>query len=314
MKEKIKFFIILLIFLVVKQTDSTKNKEKTEKEKIHQPWDKIQKEHSIKFINWIFKYYGIDEEIISEKNSELTTLKGGKQNADFVGKSKYGHDVNVEFQTNKPQKKDLKRFRKYAHEIDEKYDLGVETYVLSVEKCPKKEYCLKYGSKNRFHVRMINFEDMETTKILNTIESKIQTNKKLNEEDLLFLKVGFITLKEIDTFELLLKLTKITNNIKELPKSEIDEIKFAHGTFANHLLTDEEYKKIMEEIRMNYPNILTERYETGEKNGFKNGFEKGEENRKKIVAKKLLKTGMNIEDISEISELPLETIKQLKTN
>ena len=65
---------------------------------------------------------------------------------------------------------------------------------------------------------------------------------------------------------------------------------------------------------MNYLNILTGRFETGLKDGFKNGFKKGEENRKKIVAKKLLKTGMNIEDVSEISELPLETIKQLKTN
>ena len=61
---------------------------------------------------------------------------------------------------------------------------------------------------------------------------------------------------------------------------------------------------------MNYPNILTERYETGEKDGLK----KGEENRKKIVAKNLLKKGTNIEDVSKLSELPLETIKQLKTN
>ena len=65
---------------------------------------------------------------------------------------------------------------------------------------------------------------------------------------------------------------------------------------------------------MNYPNILTERYETGFKNGFKKGFKKGKENRKKIVAKKLLKTGMSIEDVSKVSELPLETIKLLKTN
>ena len=65
---------------------------------------------------------------------------------------------------------------------------------------------------------------------------------------------------------------------------------------------------------MNYLNILTGRFATGLQDGFKNGFKKGEENRKKIVAKNLLKKCTNIEDVSKLSELPLETIKQLKTN
>lgn len=303
MNKKIKTIIMIILILLVNPTKSNKNKENQSQKKIDKPWDKIQKEYAIKFVNWIFKYYEIDEEVISEKNSELTTLKDGGLIADFVGESKHGYNVNIEFQTNKPKSEDMIRFAKYALAIKNKYKKGVRTYVLSREKSQDDCY-LNIGPDNKFRVIMINFKYLETNKILNKIEEKVKNNKQLNEDDLLFLKVGFITSTDEDTYQLLMKLTEITNKIQNITQNEINDMKIAHAIFAQHLLEKEQYEKIMEMISMR-KNVFEERYEKGR--------EDGKEEEKKDIAKTLLENGTNPKEVSKITKLPLKTIQVLMT-
>lgn len=88
-----------------------------------------------------------------------------------------------------------------------------------------------------------------------------------------------------------------------------EEIKEAKVTLRE--LSEEESKQQIAELREKYILDTKDIFETGIEKGIENGIEKGISNEKINIAKKLLKINMPIKQISEITGLSEEKIKEL---
>ena len=74
----------------------------------------------------------------------------------------------------------------------------------------------------------------------------------------------------------------------------------------------ERERREREQLEIGLEKGIAEGMEKGMKKGMKKGLEKGLEKGKIKVAQNLLKTGMDLENIAMLSELPVEKIRELE--
>ena len=104
------------------------------------------------------------------------------------------------------------------------------------------------------------------------------------------------------------------NELKSMPKDKIVDKYITNVTIVNDDPEFQEYMSKEEDERKIKNSLLTEAREEGINIGKKQGFDEGINTGKEEVAVNLLKTNMDIKEISKVTGLSISCINELKKN
>ena len=157
-------------------------------------------------------------------------------------------------------------------------------------------------------MHMVSLKEFKAKEIFNNIENKLKNNIQFSDEDIASLQLIIYTDFTEPPVKILKKARKLIDRIADTQIIDINEkiaIQYLFDLLSANMLNNEELEEYLEENKM----ILNPR----ERYFNQQGIEKGMENGRLEVAKNLLKTGMPLEEVIKITELPknkiLENIK-----
>ena len=137
----------------------------------------------------------------------------------------------------------------------------------------------------------------------------------------MYLTVALFMNSELSKSELLLKIAKLTNQVKGLSDEEIYEIKVFQKAFMKKFISDDdelkkEIEKMisipdMEAMKQIFPKESEQLSKEKEKIGIEKGLEKGKMEEKIKTALNMKNEQMNTEMISKITGLNPEEIEKL---
>lgn len=171
------------------------------------------------------------------------------------------------------------------------------------------------------HIHIVDFKVCEIEK-LHTVYRLMEVEEHIEFTDAIeihCLQLPFINDKiAVEDMDILSKWMKVIRDINK-PKCEvlIDDIVIKEEVIA---MAIKDYRKITQE---DYLRECADAIERGERlrrsemgvalrKGMEKGLEEGIKQEKLTVAKKLLNKGLSIEEVSEVTELPIEVISQIK--
>ena len=196
-------------------------------------------------------------------------------------------------------------------------------------KLSKKQLCINENEELKLDIIFTQEDDAdEKIKILEEI---INNNRKLTNTDIeiMYLTVALFMnselskseLSELSKSELLLKIAKLTNQVKGLSDEEIYEIKVFQKAFMKKFISDDdelkkEIEKMisipdMEAMKQIFPKESEQLSKEKEKIGMEKGLEKGKMEEKIKTALNMKNEQMNTEMISKITGLNPEEIEKL---
>ena len=163
-------------------------------------------------------------------------------------------------------------------------------------------------------MNVISLKDIKATDIFKKIEHKLKYRKKITEEDIAALQLIAYTSYTETTLEILKKANTIINKIP-LDINEKEAIIYILDVLSANMLNEKDKKEYLEETKM----LINPRDEYMKNEGIKEGINKGKEEgkeegkqeNKEEIAKKLLNKNMPLKEISEITELTTQEIKNL---
>ena len=161
-------------------------------------------------------------------------------------------------------------------------------------------------------MHMVSLKEFKAKEIFNNIENKLKNNIQVSDEDIASLQLIIYTDFTEPPVKILKKARKLIDRIADTQIIDINEkiaIQYLFDLLSANMLNNEELEEYLEENKM----ILNPRERYFNQQGIEKGIEKGMENGRIEVAKNLLKTGMPLEEVIKITELPknkiLENIK-----
>ena len=124
--------------------------------------------------------------------------------------------------------------------------------------------------------------------------------------------------KKIKENELLVMLDLNEGELKKMPKSDKISEKYVESvTIVNNDPFFQEYMSHEEDQRKMQNSLIREAEDSGYEKGIKLGEEKGLkllEKEKIAIAKSLIKSGMNLEEISKHTQIDIKELKKLTKN
>ena len=118
--------------------------------------------------------------------------------------------------------------------------------------------------------------------------------------------------KKIKENELLVMLDLNEGELKKMPKSDKISEKYVESvTILNNDPFFQEYMSQEEDQRKMQNSLIREAEDTGYEKGIKFGEEEGKEQEKIDIAKSLIKSGMNLEEISKHTKIDIKELKKL---
>ncbi len=161
--------------------------------------------------------------------------------------------------------------------------------IESIEKIPK--------CHTKWQLRESNYQKVILTDVL---ELHIITLPKIN----------FILRDELEKDLLIwLKFIANPNNIGEVEMQKNELVKKAKEEYE--IINQDEYEQYLAHLREKHILDTNSIYSDGVEDGIKQGESKGKKEKAIEIAKKMLKRDMNLEQISEITELTKEEIEKL---
>ena len=152
-------------------------------------------------------------------------------------------------------------------------------------------------------MHMVSLKEFKAKEIFNNIENKLKNNIQVSDEDIASLQLIIYTDFTEPPVKILKKARKLIDRIADTQIIDINEkiaIQYLFDLLSANMLNNEELEEYLEENKM----ILNPR----ERYFNQQGIEKGMENGRLEVAKNLLKTGMPLEEVIKITELPKNKI------
>lgn len=227
---------------------------------------------------------------------------------------------DIEFQTGRIRKNDLRRFLLYHSMIVDDYQTeNVNTIIIYTEKIKENTH---YKTKNTtFKPTLYSLKNFDGDKILNNIKNKIKNKEEIPLKEAIHL--AFIPLYQIkqQQKDMLYEACLITNILKELKiinSKNIDNIKIMQGMLVNKLVPNkEEQKRYLEVIKMRFnalETLIEESMEEGLEQGLEQGIEQGSRDTKFGIAKNMLKADISINQIMEFTGLSENKIKNIKNS
>lgn len=217
--------------------------------------------------------------------------------------------VLTEFQSTIVKTIDEKRYRLYTALVDyaKRNNKPLILIVISTaEKTKIKEY--KINKDCVFTIPIVSLKDFDGDKIINNIENKIKNNQKITKHEMLNLALAPFMSSKKPLDKQIEKTVKTLDEVRKSMKCSSDFVFGIELLIVEKFIKNERQHKKLTNILRDTMKIIDE----WRQEDYENGKQEGKEEEKINTAKNMLKENYIIKQIAKITQLNIESIKQIK--
>lgn len=217
--------------------------------------------------------------------------------------------VLTEFQSTIVKTIDEKRYRLYTALVDyaKRNNKPLILIVISTaEKTKIKEY--KINKDCVFTIPIVSLKDFDGDKIINNIENKIKNNQKITKHEMLNLALAPFMSSKKPLDKQIEKTVKTLDEVRKSMKCSSDFVFGIELLIVEKFIKNERQHKKLTNILRDTMKIIDE----WRQEDYENGKQEGKEEEKINTAKNMLKKNYTIKQIAKITQLNIESIKQIK--
>ena len=217
--------------------------------------------------------------------------------------------VLTEFQSTIVKTIDEKRYRIYTALVDyaKRNNKPLILIVISTaEKTKIKEY--KINKDCVFTIPIVSLKDFDGDKIINNIENKIKNNQKITKHEMLNLALAPFMSSKKPLDKQIEKTVKTLDEVRKSMKCSSDFVFGIELLIVEKFIKNERQHKKLTNILRDTMKIIDE----WRQEDYENGKQEGKEEEKINTAKNMLKENYTIKQIAKITQLNIESIKQIK--
>mgnify|MGYP000485083657 FL=1 len=218
--------------------------------------------------------------------------------------------VITEFQSTIVKTPDEKRYRLYTALVDyaKRNNKPIMLIVISTaEKTKIKQY--KINKDCVFTIPIVSLKDFDGDKIINNIENKIKNNQKITRHEMLNLALAPFMSSKKPLNKQIEKTVKTLDEVRKSMKCSSDFVFGIELLIVEKFIKNERQHKKLTNILRDTMKIIDE----WRQEDYENGKQQGKEEEKINTAKNMLKENYTVKQISKITQLNIESIKQIKT-
>lgn len=217
--------------------------------------------------------------------------------------------VLTEFQPTIVKTIDEKRYRLYTALVDyaKRNNKPLILIVISTaEKTKIKQY--KINKDCVFTIPIVSLKDFDGDKIINNIENKIKNNQKITRHEMLNLALAPFMSSKKPLDKQIEKTVKTLDEVRKSMKCSSDFVFGIELLIVEKFIKNERQHKKLTNILRDTMKIIDE----WRQEDYENGKKEGKEEEKINTAKNMLKENYTIKQIATITQLNIESIKQIK--
>lgn len=217
--------------------------------------------------------------------------------------------VLTEFQSTIVKTIDEKRYRLYTALVDyaKRNNKPLILLVISTaEKTKIKQY--KINKDCVFTIPIVSLKDFDGDKIINNIENKIKNNQKITRHEMLNLALAPFMSSKKPLDKQIEKTVKTLDEVRKSMKCSSDFVFGIELLIVEKFIKNERQHKKLTNILRDTMKIIDE----WRQEDYENGKKEGKEEEKINTAKNMLKENYTIKQIATITQLNIESIKQIK--
>ena len=217
--------------------------------------------------------------------------------------------VLTEFQSTIVKTIDEKRYRLYTALVDyaKRNNKPLILIVISTaEKTKIKEY--KINKDCVFTIPIVSLKDFDGDKIINNIENRIKNNQKITRHEMLNLALAPFMSSKKPLDKQIEKTVKTLDEVRKSMKCSSDFVFGIELLIVEKFIKNERQHKKLTNILRDTMKIIDE----WRQEDYENGKQEGKEEEKINTAKNMLKENYTIKQIAKITQLNIESIKQIK--
>lgn len=217
--------------------------------------------------------------------------------------------VLTEFQSTIVKTIDEKRYRLYTALVDyaKRNNKPLILIVISTaEKTKIKQY--KINKDCVFTIPIVSLKDFDGDKIINNIENKIKNNQKITRHEMLNLALAPFMSSKKPLDKQIEKTVKTLDEVRKSMKCSSDFVFGIELLIVEKFIKNERQHKKLTNILRDTMKIIDE----WRQEDYENGEKEGKEEEKINTAKNMLKENYTIKQIATITQLNIESIKQIK--
>ena len=263
----------------------------------------------IEEINWDIRKYDFKSENLTFNPTELIELDPAVYKSDMIMELD-NIIVITEFQSTVVKKFDEKRYRLYTAIVDyaKQNNKPILLIVFSTaEKTKIKQY--KLNKDCVFTIPIISLKDFDGDEIINNIENKIKNNQKITRHEMLNLALAPFMSSKKPLDKQIEKTVKTLDEVRKSMKCGSDFVFGIELLIVEKFIKNERQHKKLTNILRDTMKIIDE----WRQEDYENGKKEGKEEEKINTAKNMLKENYTIKQIATITQLNIESIKQIKT-
>lgn len=213
--------------------------------------------------------------------------------------------VLTEFQSTIVKTPDEKRYRLYTALVDyaKRNNKPIMLIVISTaEKTKIKQY--KINKDCVFTIPIVSLKDFDGDKIINNIENKIKNNQKITRHEMLNLALAPFMSSKKPLNKQIEKTVKTLDEVRKSMKCSSDFVFGIELLIVEKFIKNERQHKKLTNILRDTMKIIDEWRQED--------YENGKKEEKINTAKNMLKENYTIKQIATITQLNIESIKQIK--
>lgn len=217
--------------------------------------------------------------------------------------------VLTEFQSTIVKTPDEKRYRLYTALVDyaKRNNKPIILIVISTaEKTKIKQY--KINKDCVFTIPIVSLKDFDGDKIINNIENKIKNNQKITRHEMLNLALAPFMSSKKPLDKQIEKTVKTLDEVRKSMKCSSDFVFGIELLIVEKFIKNERQHKKLTNILRDTMKIIDE----WRQEDYENGKKEGKEEEKINTSKNMLKENYTIKQIATITQLNIESIKQIK--
>lgn len=217
--------------------------------------------------------------------------------------------VLTEFQSTIVKTIDEKQYRLYTALVDyaKRNNKPLILIVISTaEKTKIKQY--KINKDCVFTIPIVSLKDFDGDKIINNIENKIKNNQKITRHEMLNLALAPFMSSKKPLDKQIEKTVKTLDEVRKSMKCGSDFVFGIELLIVEKFIKNERQHKKLTNILRDTMKIIDE----WRQEDYENGKKEGKEEEKINTAKNMLKENYTIKQIATITQLNIESIKQIK--
>lgn len=213
--------------------------------------------------------------------------------------------VLTEFQSTIVKTPDEKLYRLYTALVDyaKRNNKPIMLIVISTaEKTKIKQY--KINKDCVFTIPIVSLKDFDGDKIINNIENKIKNNQKITRHEMLNLALAPFMSSKKPLNKQIEKTVKTLDEVRKSMKCSSDFVFGIELLIVEKFIKNEKQHKKLTNILRDTMKIIDEWRQED--------YENGKKEEKINTAKNMLKENYSIKQIAKITQLNIESIKQIK--